>query len=132
MRLRSAILTGETGVGYALFEHVTGFLESIQYVEDADIPYGSNVNVGVFLTTEYNTISEHPLYFKDNFSAAFLALPRRLSQKNIDGSDTTEYERIYLSDDSLLVSVDDSADNASGGTSGVFILRVSQPEPVRR
>lgn len=94
--------TGYTGV-------ISGRILSIRY---AKTDYTDGVVLAVTLESSGETVLAKAT---GTMNASFLARPRTLVQKNIDGTDLTTYEPTHCAEDRVLFSVS-SAGNSKTGT----------------
>lgn len=105
-------------------EGVTGFLESFEYIKAATAPFDNTVDFTLA------TASGITLFSKANAAASFLAMPRRLETKDTDGTDLATYARMYFSNETLILTVDNTQAASGAAKVGSFCLRFSNANPI--
>lgn len=105
-------------------EGVTGFLESFEYIKAGTAPYDNTVDFSLA------TASGVTIFAKLNNTASFLAMPRRLEQKDTDGTDLATYARVYFSNETLVLTVDNTQAATGNAKVGSFCLRFSNANPI--
>lgn len=122
---------GEPGE-YVYVLTVSGYLESIQYIKHGSNPVTDTMDIGIFYIFDESNLAAFPIFLKNNVAASFLAHPRVLTQKASDGTDTTQYEKIYLANERIAITINDTEGGSAGGKQGNLLLRFSEADPVRR